>query len=663
FTGSGVFHMSYNSTSNYAGDLVIKDASNATVKDYQVLPGTSYQEDLTINTPGTYTITLSLPSQFNPTGGATASLTQQQTQTTFGSVPVGGLRIKTMTHKDGLTSNDMVTNYSYDDNGQSYCVLYSKPVYVGVVRNDMVKNVGYWTTSGFTPSLIPNGCTTGPDATYFKSPSSIRPMATTQGYAFGYSQVKVSQPGNGYSIYQYYGDDVRGLDRNDVVVRTVNISGCDGNAANYPSAPLPFEFKRGELKYEAHYNESGTLLKDVSYTPEFTNDTFSTPGFIVAYKGQQMLATPYTLVSGRKTKMTTVTTEYPSSGTPLSTTVIENYQSKYHNQLTNKTSYGSDGDTLETRIKYAADFRVSTCDAIADGWQTYTNDCNSCLSTYNTKRIGCGDTSSCLTTAYLNYMQCQTTARINYVNYRKTNFTNATNTFQTNHNTAKAGADVLLKPILDLQDSSRNPAIEVNDWRNNKLMKSVLSVFDYVTNPVAEPYITKLQEIDLSGLSATFTVAATNNGNTSIVKDSRYKDEGYLKYNAGNLVEVTKKDGIVTSYLWGYSNSYPIATVVGTPFASVNAVVTNSILQSPASDAALRTELDKIRQQFPKSLTSSYTYTPLIGITSETSPTRKLTFYNYDALGRLTVIKDANNYVLKKIYYSYSGQQGTGPGQ
>lgn len=566
FTGSGVFHMKYNSTSNYTGDLVIKDASNAIVKDYPVYPNTTYEEDLPSLAQGTYSVTLSLPGQFSPTGGATATLTQMQSQTTYGPVAVGGMRIKTMTHQDDVTSKTTVTNYSYDDNGQSYGVLYSKPVYVGIIRNDMIKNVGYWTTSGFQPSSIsPSGCQTAPEATYYKSPSSIRPMATTQGYAIGYRQVKVSQTGNGYSIYQYYSDAPYTLSSNDVAVRTVNPGVCDAFAPNYPPAPLPFDFMRGELKYEGHFTENGTLVKEVNYTPVYTNNTFSTPGFIVVYKGQQMLATPYSLVSGRKTQMTTTETEYSQTGSPsLTTTTVEYYNSPYHHQLTSKTVNTSSGDNLQNQITYSQDYRIAACDAISDGWSSYTSSCNSCLATYNTKRGNCNASDTCLTNAYLSYMQCLTNARISYVSYRKTNFTNSTiplqsSTFQDAHNAAKNGADAFLRPILQMQDNFQIAPVEVCSWKNNQLLKAGYSVFDFDAGSSVNVHPVLSQQINLSAPSSTFT--ATSSSSTSIVKDSRYVDEASVKFKAGQVAEVTKKDGLTHVYLYGYNNQYPVAHV------------------------------------------------------------------------------------------------------
>ncbi|MFX8926111.1 hypothetical protein ABTN20_19915, partial [Acinetobacter baumannii] len=66
----------------------------------------------------------------------------------------------------------------------------------------------------------------------------------------------------------------------DVAIRNVNTNSCDGTVASYPFAPVPFEFMTGELKYEAHYNQSGQLLKDIWHYPVYAQETIGTPGYI-----------------------------------------------------------------------------------------------------------------------------------------------------------------------------------------------------------------------------------------------------------------------------------------------------------------------------------------------------------------------------------------------
>lgn len=597
---------------------------------------------------GSYVATLSFPqsSSSSINGGANASVSQwKYIQYNIKSV-VGGVRINSIVKNDGLeTKNNIVTNYSYD-----LPVLYSRPTYVGIMRNDLIKNTGYWTVAdGFVPSSVPwvvNGCTSGPSATYFKSPSSIQPMATTQGYPIGYSHVEVSQTGNGKSTYDYYGSPTYQKMNDNVAITSVNIDGCDANAPNYPPAPLPFEYMRGELSHEAHYDNMGKLLKEASYTPTYVNSTIKTPAFIVRQDDIRFLGTVYSINSAHKTQEVTVETDYSQATGSLVTTTTTSYGSSFHHQATQKVVTAPMGN-ITSNIRYAKDFRIAACDAIADGYPAYTNSCANCLTTYNT-RVGCGNDAQCLTNAFLAYQQCLTTARTNYVQYQKTNFTNTTNTFQTAHNTAKSGADAELKPILELQDEYRNPVLETSQWRDGNLLAANFTRYGFMASPSGIPYPSRSQSINLLA-PATGFAAATVNGST-IAKDGRYTDETTYNFYQGNIADITSRAGITTSYLWGYNNSLPIAKAVGTSHASLLAAY-------GAGLANIRSQ-----PQVAGAMISTYVHSPLVGMASETDPQGRTLSYTYDALGRLLTARDYNGKILKRICYSFNGQQGACPG-
>jgi YD repeat-containing protein len=49
----------------------------------------------------------------------------------------------------------------------------------------------------------------------------------------------------------------------------------------------------------------------------------------------------------------------------------------------------------------------------------------------------------------------------------------------------------------------------------------------------------------------------------------------------------------------------------------------------------------------------TYTYAPLIGITSHCDASGKLTYYTYDGLGRLHMIQDQYGNIRKRYDYEY----------
>jgi hypothetical protein len=630
------------------------------VLDVFTEPGQVYTTQLTL-TPGNYKI--QLQKTYAVSGqGALASFEAWTPTLIEKNETVGGLRIKTITHHDGISaSNNSVTSYSYLSNGKSTGFLYSRPHYVQIIRNDIWRDIGFAFGPASCFGIVPYyGCTScNGTATFVKSPAPIRPMETTQGNHIGYNEVKVTQTGNGYSIYKYYGSATADLNTADVSYRSVVTTSCDPNAPNFPFAPLLHEFIRGELKYEGHFNESGQALREVDYIPVYQENQVKTPAFIVSTDPSAvpppnppagwnpMLATFYELVTARKIqtqvieKLTT-----PGVGT-VQTSSYTYFESAYHNQATRKTSTSSTGEALETKIKYAFDFRVSSCDAISSCYTDYSSAVANAAIQYNLDKSACGSDHTCKWWAWQRYIKVLSDARNTYVNCRKANYTGTTNAYLTCLTNAKNSGDNWLKPILDLQLQGQNPAIETTSWRATKLLSASFTKYDYAVGSSTGLYPNKILSLNLATPSTTFTAA--NTSGTSITKDSRYTDETLLKFYYGNLAEVTPKAGVTTSYIWGHNNTLPIVKAVGVDHTTLNSAY-----------SAVSGNLSLIRGQstLTGALLNTYVYNPFVGMTSEADPNARNTSYEYDKLQRLTLARDHDNNILKRICYGYSGQSG-----
>lgn len=66
--------------------------------------------------------------------------------------------------------------------------------------------------------------------------------------------------------------------------------------------------------------------------------------------------------------------------------------------------------------------------------------------------------------------------------------------------------------------------------------------------------------------------------------------------------------------------------------------------------------IDELRLYPVDAQMTTYTYDPLIGITSQCDVNNKVTYYVYDELRRLKLIKDQDKFIIKKICYNYDGQ-------
>ncbi|SIT28261.1 hypothetical protein [Chryseobacterium gambrini] len=123
-------------------------------------------------------------------------------------------------------------------------------------------------------------------------------------------------------------------------------------------------------------------------------------------------------------------------------------------------------------------------------------------------------------------------------------------------------------------------------------------------------------------------------------------DVTYDKYDdKGNIVQYTEKDGTPVTIVWGYNRTEPIATIEDitydqfTAAVSTNAIVSasNDDASDPSKEGLLLNALNDFRKLSALSgkKITTYTYDPLIGMTSKTSSQGVRQTFVYDAAGRL----------------------------
>ncbi|MET3878849.1 hypothetical protein [Chitinophaga sp. OAE865] len=139
----------------------------------------------------------------------------------------------------------------------------------------------------------------------------------------------------------------------------------------------------------------------------------------------------------------------------------------------------------------------------------------------------------------------------------------------------------------------------------------------------------------------------------SNASEDRFEIFDYDKF--GNILEQSNSNNVHEVYLWGYNDQYPIAKILNSTYATVKPLINPNITQNPVSDIALQAELDKLRSNasLNSSLISTYSYTPLLGLSGMKDEAGRYTYYEYDGFGRLRLVKDQNGKILKLTDYQY----------
>jgi len=130
----------------------------------------------------------------------------------------------------------------------------------------------------------------------------------------------------------------------------------------------------------------------------------------------------------------------------------------------------------------------------------------------------------------------------------------------------------------------------------------------------------------------------------------------------GNPKEVSKMNGSKIYYVWGYMGTQPIAKIEGyttmnsTQLSAINAaIIASDADKSVTTEDTLRTRLTTLRNAFantPAQVTT-FTYDPLIGVTSTTDPRGYTMYYSYDEFNRLHLVKDQDGNITQENKYQY----------
>lgn len=235
-------------------------------------------------------------------------------------------------------------------------------------------------------------------------------------------------------------------------------------------------------------------------------------------------------------------------------------------------------------------------------------------------------------------------------------------------------------------------------WVNSANMKPyyIKSIADgdiseqFITYAIGQPGYTHLENAFMTGIpiikeekknGQSLSKTTTKYENSSLLPSSIFitniidgsqKIKGRMdKYDdKGNPTQISSATGISTAFIYGYNKTQLIAKIVGAyyddikmnslVFAAINASDEDNL--NPSSENNLITKLEDLRTDpaMASYQITTYTYNPLVGMTTTIAPNGQREIYEYDSAGRLKKVKslekDGGNLIektLKEYQYNY----------
>ncbi|MCL2651535.1 MAG: hypothetical protein FWD60_11000 [Candidatus Azobacteroides sp.] len=206
----------------------------------------------------------------------------------------------------------------------------------------------------------------------------------------------------------------------------------------------------------------------------------------------------------------------------------------------------------------------------------------------------------------------------------------------------------------------REETLEVLPDSSERILSGVLTRYKVFGTSLCKPF----EEYILHTSQPLSTIDWSWISSDNVITDNSYykKSKQFDKYDKkGNLLQWQGEDELPVSYLWSYNYQYPIAKIENATYDQVKSALGYSDTQVESLATQTNPDVDDIsnllRTNLLNAQVTTYTYKPLVGMTTDTDPRGVVTYYDYDDFGRLkkTYFYDNNDPNKKRIlkYYDY----------
>jgi hypothetical protein len=633
---------------------VLKNSSGTTIQSIGLKSGdnnNTITEPSIILNPGTYTFTMSsISNQSDFTSSSLwVSLSANFTyMASLGVQPVnhkaGGVRIKQILYDDSVdNTKNIIKNYTYQ---AAYVVSPIDTVNDFVVQTtDNLYDCN--PPDGLTACGVP-GCLATSVIYNERSAATRYSLGSIQGGMVGYSTVTESFGANGQggkNVYYYSNTP-------------------DANIPQSKGLPYPpiisYDYERGLLLEKDSYTAGGKLVSKELNSYQFINRS-SLTAYKLAFKFN-ILSSCYPIVYLANVIQRVFYQDKADQVAKTSTTHVA-YNTATGDSLVSTSTYYYD-DTLNMQPVHALTFNSK-----GDSVITYTRTALEEPAINSSIPL----TSTAITAIDTMLNRNMVSIRLETEKYTK-NSSTLTDKVLTNY---KFESNSYPEPDNVMVQNANN-ALETRvyfpryDFRGNLLeqQKSANVRHDYIWDYSGTYLIAEVVGADSSSVGYS-SFEADGSGNWNIISSARDSVTpaitGYKSYNLSNgaissTLPLSSARTYTVSY-WSTGGSYTV-TNGGTPkqgktitFGTTNwTYYEHTITGTSTISISGAGNIDELRLYLAGAQMTTYTYSPLIGVSSECDINNRVTYYQYDGFNRLYIVKDQDGNTLKKYCYGYFGQ-------
>ena len=124
----------------------------------------------------------------------------------------------------------------------------------------------------------------------------------------------------------------------------------------------------------------------------------------------------------------------------------------------------------------------------------------------------------------------------------------------------------------------------------------------------------------------------------------------------GNMIYATKDSVEHVVFLWSYRHSYPVAEIRGATYEEVAGWLSSSWIHSLSYKLQpTMSDLESLRTSLSSHpvIVTTYSYAPLLGLSTKTMPNGTMRRYTYDDYGRLSTVSDGLGKIIQTHQYHY----------